>query len=57
MEKIRRKIGYVNGIDVPSNGTRGDLSLGWQNGMDVVLRNYNSYHIDVLVIDIDIALK
>lgn len=37
MEKIHRKFGYFNGIDVPADGTRGGLSLGWQSGVEVDL--------------------
>ncbi|KAH1098558.1 hypothetical protein J1N35_015479 [Gossypium stocksii] len=29
MEKVRRRCGYFNGVDVPTDGSRGGLCIGW----------------------------
>ncbi|KAA3460789.1 reverse transcriptase [Gossypium australe] len=49
MEKVRRRCGYFNGIDVPVEGSRGGLSLGW-NGVHLInLKSFSKNHIDVEV--------
>ncbi|KAA3473859.1 Endonuclease/exonuclease/phosphatase [Gossypium australe] len=52
MEKIRYSCGYVNGIEVDPEGTRGGLCLAWKQEMSVTLR-----HIDVVVDDDEIRGK
>ncbi|KAA3453657.1 reverse transcriptase [Gossypium australe] len=53
MESIRRKCGFLNGIDVAATGTRGGLSLGWKEGLNLMLKSFSNYHIDVEVEDED----
>ncbi|KAA3463975.1 reverse transcriptase [Gossypium australe] len=53
MESIRRKCGFLNGIDVAATGTRGGLSLGWKEGLNLTLKSFSNYHIDVEVEDED----
>lgn len=40
MENIR-SCGYLNGIDVDSDGRSGGLSLGWKSNCKVSLRSYS----------------
>lgn len=47
MEVVRRRCGFFNGIDVPSDGSRGGLSIGWNASNIVVLRSFSRHHIDV----------
>ncbi|KAA3464886.1 reverse transcriptase [Gossypium australe] len=47
MEKVRRRCGFFNGIDVPAEGSRGGLSLGWNGGHLVTLKSFSKNHIDV----------
>ncbi|GMI77433.1 hypothetical protein HRI_001412600 [Hibiscus trionum] len=49
MERVRRRCGYLFGIDVSAVGSRGGLSLGWKPEVDVTLRSYSQSHIDVVV--------
>lgn len=37
MEKIRRKLGFINGIEVFAIRSRGGLCSEWKEGIDVVL--------------------
>ncbi|KAH1047687.1 hypothetical protein J1N35_038471 [Gossypium stocksii] len=48
-EVIRRQCGFINGIDVEAIGTRGGLSLGWKQGLNVILKSFSKSHIDVEV--------
>ncbi|GMI96865.1 hypothetical protein HRI_003355800 [Hibiscus trionum] len=49
MERVRRKFGYRNGIDVSSTGRSVGLSLGWKDNVKVSLRSFSTRHIDVLI--------
>lgn len=51
MEKIWRKLGFVNAIDVASLGSRGGLSLGWKEDTNIVLRSFSNPYIDVEIIE------
>ncbi|KAG8479371.1 hypothetical protein CXB51_029854 [Gossypium anomalum] len=49
METIRRQCGFINGIDVDEEGTKGGLSLGWMEGLNLTLKYFLKSHIDVKV--------
>lgn len=49
MEAIRRKYGFSHGIDVDAVGTRGGLSLGWREGLNLTLKSFSKSYIDVEV--------
>ncbi|KAH1047494.1 hypothetical protein J1N35_038278 [Gossypium stocksii] len=49
MEFIRRKCGFLHGIDVAASGTRGGLSLGWKGDLNVTFKSFSKSHIDVEV--------
>ncbi|GMI94996.1 hypothetical protein HRI_003168900 [Hibiscus trionum] len=51
MEKVRKKCGFPNGIDVDAVGRRGGLSLGWKSSCVVSLRSYSDRHIDIIIED------
>ncbi|XP_016676453.1 uncharacterized protein [Gossypium hirsutum] len=48
-EVVRRKCGFVHGIDVDAVGTRRGLSLGWKEGVSLSLRSFSKAHIDMEV--------
>ncbi|KAA3469217.1 Exo_endo_phos domain-containing protein [Gossypium australe] len=52
MEKIRRKYIFEQGIGVNAEGTKGGLSLGWRDGMNLTLKSCLKLHIDVEVEEI-----
>lgn len=41
MERIRVSCGYNNGIDVDVEGSRGRLSLGWKDNIEVSLQSFS----------------
>ncbi|KAA3480509.1 Exo_endo_phos domain-containing protein [Gossypium australe] len=49
MEKVRKSCGLINGIEVGAEGTRGGLCLAWKDDIDVTLRSFSNWHLDVLV--------
>lgn len=51
MERVRKRCGFFNGIDVPAEGSRGGLSLGWNEGHLVNLKSLSKNHIDVEIQD------
>ncbi|KAA3472190.1 reverse transcriptase [Gossypium australe] len=51
MEKVRKSCGLLNGIEVEAEGTRGGLCLAWKDDIDVTLRSFSKWHLDVMVKD------
>ncbi|KAA3466735.1 reverse transcriptase [Gossypium australe] len=49
MEKIRRRCGFVIGIDVRVEGSRGGICLAWKEEITVSLKNFSKSHIDVMI--------
>ncbi|KAA3475146.1 reverse transcriptase [Gossypium australe] len=49
MEKVRKSCGLLNGIEVETEGTRGGLCLAWKDDIDVTLRSFSNWHLDVMV--------
>lgn len=51
MDKVRRFCGFLNWVNISSNGIKGDLSFGWKQDCVAVSRSFSSFHIDVLIQD------
>ncbi|GMJ13760.1 hypothetical protein HRI_005045200 [Hibiscus trionum] len=51
MEKVRKKCGFSNGIEVGSRGRSGGLCLAWRGNCQVSLRSYSDRHIDFMLSD------
>ncbi|KAA3474806.1 Endonuclease/exonuclease/phosphatase [Gossypium australe] len=49
MEKVRRRCGFMNGIEVEVEGSRGGLCLAWKKEISVNLRSFSKWHIDALI--------
>ncbi|KAK5811500.1 hypothetical protein PVK06_026837 [Gossypium arboreum] len=49
IEKIRRRCGFENGIDVGAAGSRGGISMAWKVEITVCLNNFSKSYIDVIV--------
>ncbi|KAA3486777.1 reverse transcriptase [Gossypium australe] len=48
MEKVRRSCGFLNGIDIEAEGSRGGLCLAWKEDIIVTLRSFSNNHIDAM---------
>ncbi|KAA3460174.1 reverse transcriptase [Gossypium australe] len=51
MEQVRRSCGFLNGIDVDSEGSKGGLCLAWKGDVSISLQSFSKRHIDVLIDD------
>ncbi|KAE8695396.1 hypothetical protein F3Y22_tig00110716pilonHSYRG00078 [Hibiscus syriacus] len=51
MSRLRQQCGFVNGIDVGSNGRSGGLSIGWENNAQISLWTFADRHIDIFIDD------
>ncbi|KAA3468588.1 putative Transposon TX1 [Gossypium australe] len=49
MERVRNMNGFINGIDIEVEGTRGGLCLAWNDNIADTLKSYSKWHIDVNV--------
>ncbi|MBA0581931.1 hypothetical protein Gorai_024089, partial [Gossypium raimondii] len=49
MEKVRRRCGFMNGINVEVKGSRGGLCLAWKGDITISLRSFSKSHIDVMI--------
>ncbi|KAG8491745.1 hypothetical protein CXB51_015165 [Gossypium anomalum] len=49
IEGIKRKCGFVKGMDVSAEGSRGGLLLGWKDDLSINLKSFSKSHIDVEV--------
>ncbi|KAA3453778.1 reverse transcriptase [Gossypium australe] len=57
MERIRYSCGYINGIEVDPEGTRGGLCLAWKHGVSVTLWQFSKRHIDTVIDDDELRGK
>ncbi|MBA0672805.1 hypothetical protein Goklo_024186 [Gossypium klotzschianum] len=49
MEKVRKRCGFNNRIDIEAEGSRGGLCLSWKGDNGVSLQSYSKNHIDIMV--------
>ena len=49
MERIRDRIGFANGLFVPSHGRSGGLALMWTRETDVEIKSFGRHHIDAII--------
>lgn len=47
IERIRKSCGFNNGINVSADGSRGGLSLGWKDNVNISLMIFSQYHINI----------
>ena len=49
MERIRDRIGFANGLIVPSFGRSGGLALFWTRETDLEIKSFGRFHIDAII--------
>ena len=49
MKGFQQKIGFTQGIIVPSDGLSGGLAMLWREGTDIRFKSCSHSHIDVVV--------
>ncbi|KAA3466680.1 reverse transcriptase [Gossypium australe] len=49
MERVRRRCGFMCGVEVEAEGSRGGLCLAWKEDIQVNLRSFSKWRIDVII--------
>ncbi|KAK5794788.1 hypothetical protein PVK06_036035 [Gossypium arboreum] len=49
MKVVRKRCGFVNGLTVEENCSRGGLYLAWKEGLQITLKSFSKNHIDMMV--------
>ena len=57
MEKIKNRIGFTNGLIVPSRGRSDGMALFWTREVNLDTNNYSGNHIDAIVREIECNFK
>ena len=57
MEKIKFKLGFANGLIVPSVGRSGGLALLWSREINLDIMSYSNHHIDATISELSDAFK
>ncbi|XP_017604666.1 uncharacterized protein LOC108451493 [Gossypium arboreum] len=57
MERVRSRCGYIHGIEVDPEGTRGGLCLAWRNEISVTLQSFSKRYVDVMIDDSEVRGK
>ena len=57
MERIKDRIGFANGLFVPSLGRSGGLALLWTRETDLEIKSFGYYHIDAIVTEANSNFK
>ncbi|MBA0675514.1 hypothetical protein Goari_017054 [Gossypium aridum] len=57
MERIRRKYGFANGVDISAQGLRRGLYLSWCSSVNVIITSFSENHIDAIVDNSDGTTK
>ena len=57
MERIRDRIGFANGLYVPSLGRCGGLALLWTREIDLEIKSFGRYHIDAIITEANANFK
>ena len=53
MERIKNRIGFANGLTVPSSGRSGGLAMFWTREVNLDINSYSGNHIDAIVRESD----
>ena len=53
MEKIKNRVGFANGLIVPSQGRSGGVALFWTREINLEIKSFSGNHIDAIVREAD----
>ncbi|XP_030923509.1 uncharacterized protein LOC115950456 [Quercus lobata] len=57
MNKVKFKIGLLNGLIVPSTGRSGGLAMLWNRDIHLEVQSYSRYFIDAVVTEVESGFK
>ena len=49
MESIKNRIGFSNGLIVPSVGRSGGIALLWTREISLEVKSYTKFHVDAII--------
>ena len=49
MERIKNRIGFANGLIVPSVGRSGGIALLWTREISLEVKSYTKFHVDAII--------
>ena len=49
MERIRNRIGFANGLIVPSVGRSGGIAFLWTREINLEVKSYTTFHVDAVI--------
>ena len=49
MERIKNRIGFANGLIVPSVGKSGGIALLWTREISLEVKSYTRFHVDAVI--------
>ena len=53
MERIKNRVGFANGLIVPSQGRSGGVALFWTRDINLEIKSFSGNHIDAVVREAD----
>ena len=53
MERIKNRVGFANGLIVPSQGKSGGVALFWTCDINLEIKSFSRNHIDAIVREAD----
>ena len=53
MERIKNRVGFANGLIMPSRGKSGGVALFWTHEINLEIKNFSGNHIDAFVREAD----
>ena len=51
MEKVKFRLGFSNGLIVPSRGQSRGLALLWSSDTNLEIKSFSSHHINAIIIE------
>ena len=57
MERVRDRLGFANGLLMPSRGRSGGLALLWKREVNLNIKSFSNFHIDAIVTEVSSSLE
>ena len=57
MERVRDRLGFTNGLVVPSRGHSGGLALLWKREVNLNIKSFSNFHIDATITEVNTSLE
>ena len=51
MERIKNRIGFANGLIMPSVGRSGGIALHWTREINLEVKSYTRFHVNAIILE------